>query len=258
MKRALTRRPWLATIAAILLVLAAWAIATWTGAVSDLLLPTPDELWEGAADLAMNGYKGHSLGGQIGISLFRVALGFGAGTLVGTLLGLVMGTSPTVDALAAPFIEFLRPLPQLAYLVLLIVWFGIGETPKVVLLFLAALPVSAVAARDGVRNVSAIRILAAQSLGASRAQIFAHVILPSALGEIFIGARLSIGIVYATLIAAEMIAGSNGVGWMILDAGRFLRSDYVVAGILLIAVMGMALDRALLLAQRRIVHWAGK
>jgi taurine transport system permease protein len=127
-----------------------------------------------------------------------------------------------------------------------------------VLLFLAALPVSAVAARDGVRNVSPQRVQAAQSLGASRLQIFRHVVLPSALGEIFIGARLSIGIVYATLIAAEMIAGSSGIGWLILDAGRFLRSDYVVAGILLIAVMGMGLDRGLLLAQRRIVHWAGK
>jgi taurine transport system permease protein len=101
-------------------------------------------------------------------------------------------------------------------------------------------------------------VLAARSLGASRAQIFRHVVLPSALGEIFIGARLSIGIVYATLIAAEMIAGSSGIGWLILDAGRFLRSDYVVAGILLIAVMGIALDRLLILAQHRIVHWAGR
>ncbi|HEX3984814.1 MAG TPA: ABC transporter permease [Acidisoma sp.] len=254
----LHRHPWVVTLASIAVVLAAWAIATYTGAVSDLLLPTPDELWEGAADLVLNGYKGYSLGGHIGISLLRVALGFGFGSLIGTLLGLGMGVSPRLDALAAPFIEFLRPLPQLAYLVLLIIWFGIGETPKIILLFLAALPVSAVAARDGVRNVAPERVLAAQSLGASRGQIFLHVVLPSALGEIFIGARLSIGIVYATLIAAEMIAGANGIGWLILDAGRFLRSDYVIAGILIIAVMGIGLDRGLLIAQRRLVHWAGK
>ena len=108
------------------------------------------------------------------------------------------------------------------------------------------------------RQVSPLRLQAAQSLGASRSQIFLHIVLPSALGDIFIGARLSIGIVYATLIAAEMIAGSSGIGWLILDAGRFLRSDYVIAGILVIAAMGIALDRGLLLAQRRIVHWAGK
>jgi taurine transport system permease protein len=109
-----------------------------------------------------------------------------------------------------------------------------------------------------VRQVSPERVLAARSLGASSRQIFFHVVLPSALGEIFIGARLSIGIVYATLIAAEMIAGASGIGWLILDAGRFLRSDYVIAGILIIAAMGIALDRGLLFAQRRIVHWAGK
>jgi taurine transport system permease protein len=254
----LHRRPWIVTLISITAVLGAWAGATYGGLVSDLLLPTPDELWDGAADIVVNGYKGYSLGAHIGLSLMRVAVGFGIGTILGTLLGLGMGMSEVLDALAAPFIEFLRPLPQLAYLVLLIIWFGIGETPKIVLLFLAALPVSAIAARDGVRNVSAERVLAAQSLGASRVQIFLHVVLPSALGEIFIGARLSIGIVYATLIAAEMIAGASGIGWLILDAGRFLRSDYVIAGVLLIAAMGIALDRGLLLLQRRVVHWAGK
>ncbi|GAB0119228.1 ABC transporter permease [Acidisoma sp. 7E03] len=258
MSRLLHRHPWIVTLVSIMAVLGAWVGATYGGLVSDLLLPTPDELWDGATDLALNGYKGYSLGAHIGLSLLRVGLGFGFGTIVGTLLGLAMGMSEVVDALAAPFIEFLRPLPQLAYLVLLIIWFGIGETPKIVLLFLAALPVSAVAARDGVRNVSAERVRAAQSLGASRAQIFFHVVLPSALGEIFVGARLSVGIVYATLIAAEMIAGASGIGWLILDAGRFLRSDYVLAGVLLIAVMGILLDRGLLLVQRRIVHWAGK
>ncbi|GAB0112681.1 ABC transporter permease [Acidisoma sp. C75] len=254
----LSRHPSAVTLASIALVLGAWAGATYGGLVSDLLLPTPDELWSGAADLVLNGYKGYSLGAHIGLSLLRVAVGFGLGTLIGTLLGLAMGMSEVVDALAAPFIEFLRPLPQLAYLVLLIIWFGIGETPKIVLLFLAALPVSAIAARDGVRGVSAERVRAAQSLGAGRGQIFLHVVLPSALGEIFIGARLSIGIVYATLIAAEMIAGANGIGWLILDAGRFLRSDYVLAGILMIAAMGIALDRGLAFMQRRIVHWAGR
>ncbi len=183
MKSFLLRHPWIVTVASICLVLGAWAGATYGGLVSDLLLPTPDELWDGAADLVVNGYKGYSLGAHIGISLWRVALGFGFGSIVGTLLGLGMGVSPKLDALAAPFIEFLRPLPQLAYLVLLIIWFGIGETPKIMLLFLAALPVSAVAARDGVRNVSPERVRAAQSLGASQWQIFIHVVLPSALAR---------------------------------------------------------------------------
>jgi len=157
-----------------------------------------------------------------------------------------------------PLIEFLRPLPQLGYVVLLIVWFGIGETSRYVLLFLAALPVAAVAARAGVRNVSPQRILVARTLGASEWQIFRHVIFPSALAEIVTGARLAVGIVYATLIAAEIIAGSTGIGWMILDAGRFLRSDYVFVGIILIGLLGLTLDRSLLLVEARIVHWTGR
>lgn len=141
---------------------------------------------------------------------------------------------------------------------LLIVWFGIGETSRIVLLFLAALPVAAVAARSGVRNVSRQRIQVARSPGASEWQIFRHVIFPSALEEIFAGARLAIGIVYGTLIAAEIIAGNTGIGWMILDAGRFLRSDYVFVGIGLIGLLGLALDRLLLAVQARAVHWSGK
>ncbi len=177
---------------------------------------------------------------------------------MGTALGLWMGVSRTVDALAAPFVEFLRPLPQLAYLVLLILWFGIGETSKVLLLFLAALPVAAVAARDGVRAASGPRIMAARTLGAGRWAVFRFVVLPSALPEIVVGARLGLGIVYGTLIAAEIIAGSTGIGWMILDAGRFLRSDYVFVGVAIIGAAGIGLDRLLVLAERRLVHWAGK
>jgi taurine transport system permease protein len=102
------------------------------------------------------------------------------------------------------------------------------------------------------------RVRVARALGASPAQIFRHVIFPSALPEIFIGARLAVGIVYATLIAAEIIAGSNGIGWLVFDAGRFLRSDYVFVGVLLIGLMGLGLDFALRTIERKIVHWAGK
>ena len=249
--------PWLITMLSAGLVLATWAAATSGGLVSDLFLPGPGEVWDAFGDLAREGYKGRSLLDHVGLSLLRVGAGFATGALAGTVLGLGMGYAPRLDALAAPFIEFLRPLPQLAYLVLLIVWLGIGEASKITLLFLAALPVSAVAARDGVRNVPVERLRAARALGASGWQVFLHVVAPSALPEILTGARLSLGVVYATLIAAEIIAGSSGIGWMILDAGRFLRSDYVFAGIVVIGLMGLAMDRALLLLQRRAVHWSG-
>lgn len=239
-------------------VVAVWVGLTWNETVSDLFLPGPGEMWSAFLDMIENGYKSRTLLEHISDSLTRVLVGFGTGAVIGTALGLAMGYLPVVDALCAPFIEFLRPLPQLAYLVLLIIWLGIGETSKITLLFLAALPISAVAARDGVRNVAITRLQMAQSLGANRWQIFRHVIFPSSLSEIFTGARLAIGAVYGTLIAAEIIAGTTGIGWLILDAGRFLRSDYVFVGIFMIGVMGIALDRILLTAERRIVHWAGR
>jgi taurine transport system permease protein len=251
-------RPWLASTLTVAVIVALWIGLSWVGVVSDLFLPGPDELWSALLDLLQEGYKSRPLWEHVEDSLIRVLVGFGTGAFFGTLLGLLMGYFATVDALAAPFIEFLRPLPQLAYLVLLIIWLGIGETSKITLLFLAALPVSAVAARDGVRNVAEARLCVAQSLGASRWQIFRHVVFPSALAEIFTGARLAVGIVYGTLIAAEIIAGTSGIGWMILDAGRFLRSDFVFVGILIIGLMGIALDRLLLTVETRVVHWAGR
>jgi taurine transport system permease protein len=251
-------RPWLATVLTACALIALWLWLTLGGVVSDLFLPPPGELWDAFVDLIQNGYKSRPLWEHVADSLIRVFVGFGAGAAIGTILGLAMGYFRTIDALAAPFVEFLRPLPQLAYLVLLIIWLGIGETSKITLLFLAALPVSAVAARDGVRNVSKARIRVAQSLGASEWQIFRHVVFPSALAEIFTGARLAVGIVYGTLIASEIIAGTSGIGWMILDAGRFLRSDYVFVGILIIGFMGIALDRLLLAVEMRWVHWQGR
>jgi taurine transport system permease protein len=252
------RSPWIATAVSVVVLVVGWIYLSWGGVVSDLFLPGPDELWDAAVDLVQNGYKSAPLWQHIADSLIRVFAGFGTGAVVGTLLGLAMGYFPTVDALGAPFVQFLRPLPQLAYLVLLIVWLGIGETSKITLLFLAALPVSAVAARDGVRNVSVARLRVAQSLGANQWQVFRYVVFPSAMAEIFTGARLAVGIVYGTLIAAEIIAGNDGIGWLILDAGRFLRSDYVFVGILIIGVMGVVLDRLLIAIEARIVHWAGK
>jgi taurine transport system permease protein len=246
------------TLASLGVLLLLWCAVTESGLVNELFLPGPALLWDGTLDLIENGYRSRTIWEHAGLSLMRVLAGFGTGAVVGTLLGLAMGASRRIEAFFNPLVEFFRPLPQLAYLVLLVVWFGIEERAQIVLLFLTALPVSAIAARDGVRSVSLLRLQAARSLGASQWQVFRYVVFPSSLHEIFTGARLAIGVVYATLIAAEIIAGSTGLGWMILDAGRFMRSDYVFAGIIAIGIAGLLLDRLLLLVEHRIVHWAGK
>ena len=249
---------WAITALSVAVIVIAWICATMGGLVDELFVPSPASLWEAAVDLVVHGYKSRTIWEHAALSLERVLAGFLTGAFAGTLVGLGMGYNRYLQAIFSPFVEFLRPLPQLAYLVLLIVWFGIGETPQIILLFLTAFPVSAIAAMDGVKSVSRQRIQVAHSLGASEWQVFRYVIFPSALHEIFTGARLAIGVVYATLIAAEIISGSTGLGWVILDAGRFLRSDYVFVGVLAIGIMGLVLDYILVTLEHRIVHWAGK
>jgi taurine transport system permease protein len=246
------------TILSLAILVLIWITITEARLVDELFLPGPALLWSGLLDLLENGYRSRTIWEHVGLSLERVVAGFVTGAIVGTLLGLAMGYNRRIEAFFNPLVEFFRPLPQLAYLVLLIVWFGIEETAQIILLFLTALPVSAIAARDGVKSVALQRMQAARSLGASEWQVFRYVVFPSSLHEIFTGARLALGIVYATLIAAEIIAGSTGIGWMILDAGRFLRSDYVFVGIIAIGLMGLVFDWLLLTIEHRVVHWAGK
>ena len=177
MKGAARVRGWFAThwpaMVSLGFIAAMWTIATQLDWVSDLFLPGPDEVWSAFLDILQNGYKSRSLWDHAGLSLERVLTGFVTGAVAGTLLGLGMGYNRKIEALFSPFIEFLRPLPQLSYLVLLIVWFGIGELPQILLLFLTALPVSAVAAMDGVKSTSVQRMQVARTLGASEWHIFA-------------------------------------------------------------------------------------
>jgi taurine transport system permease protein len=138
------------------------------------------------------------------------------------------------------------------------VWFGIGELSKFLLIYLSTLLTIVVAAAAAVQSVSEARVRAALSLGVKRRQLFFHVILPSTLPELFTGVRVGIGIGWTTLIAAEMIAASSGLGWMVINASQYLRTDVVMLGILLLGITGYLLDIALVTGQRLTIHWMGK
>jgi taurine transport system permease protein len=235
----------------------AWFLAAQLKLVDPLFLPGPIEVFETAVELARDGYRQVSLWMHIAVSIGRALLAFFVATLVGVPLGLLMGRSPVVGAVLDPFVQFLRPLPKLALIPLVVVWFGIGEFSKFFLIFLATLLTVLVSAAAAVQSVPVGRIRAAQSLGASERQLFRHVILPSAVPEIFTGIRVAIGIGWTTLIAAEMIASSSGLGWMVMNASSYLRTDVVMLGIVLLGTIGYFLDVALVKAQRRIVHWSG-
>ena len=151
-----------------------------------------------------------------------------------------------------------RPIPPLAYLPLTIIWFGIGETQKIILIYLAIFAPMALAARAGVRSVAIEQIHAAYSMGASRAQVIRNVILPAALPEILIGMRIGIGFGWTTLVAAEMVAATAGLGYMVLSASEFLVTEVVILGILIIGAVAYLFDLGMRWLERRLVPWKGK
>jgi taurine transport system permease protein len=188
----------------------------------------------------------------------RVFGAFAIAVALGIPIGILMGTSRIARGIFDPPIEFYRPLPPLAYLPLMIVWFGIGETSKIILLFLAIFAPVTLAARAGVRSISQEQIQAALSMGASRAQVIRHIIMPGALPEILVGLRIGMGVGWTTLVAAEMVAADAGLGKMVFNASNFLRTDVVILGILLIGFVAFAFELTLRWFERWAVPWKGK
>ncbi len=221
-------------------------------------LPSPEAVAARFVDIAQNGYRGSSLWAHLGISLQRVILGFFFGALVGIPLGYAMGLSGWFRGWFDPIVEFMRPVPPLALIPLVIIWAGIGETGKVILLFLAALWIMAIAARAGVSGVAISKVHAAYSLGASKAQIMRHVIVPNSLPEIFTGARVAMGVCWGTVVAAELVAAEQGAGMMIMVASKFQLTDIVIMGIILIGIIGFGIDILMRLAEKALVPWKGK
>ncbi|WP_146584759.1 ABC transporter permease [Puniceibacterium confluentis] len=221
-------------------------------------LPSPEAVAARFVDIARDGYRDSTLWEHLGFSLFRVVVGFLFGALVGIPLGYAMGLSAWFRGWFDPIVEFMRPVPPLALIPLVIIWAGIGETGKIILLFLAALWIMAIAARSGVSGVNIAKVHAAYSLGASKAQIMRHVIVPNSLPEIFTGARVAMGVCWGTVVAAELVAAEKGAGMMIMVASKFQLTDIVIMGIILIGVIGFGIDMLMRWAERILVPWKGK
>jgi taurine transport system permease protein len=243
------------TIAVLLL---AWTWVTEREWVKPLFLPTPAAVWRQFADYAMGRANDQSLAVHLGASTARVGLAFLLACLTGIPLGIAMGVSRWARGIADPVLEFYRPLPPLAYLPLIIIWCGIGELPKVLLIYLSCLAPLALAARSGVRSAAIEQIRAAASMGATRGQLIRFVLLPAALPEILVGMRIAVGFGWTTLVAAEMVAASRGMGQLVLNASNFLRTDIVVMGILVIGTVAYMMDLVMRRLEARFVPWKGR
>ncbi|WP_168789713.1 ABC transporter permease subunit [Paraburkholderia aromaticivorans] len=245
----------LITVAAFI---ALWFAATNLHWIKPLFLPSPQAVYAKFIYVATEGFANSTLAQHTGISLLRVFGAFALACLTAIPVGVMMGVSRFARGAFDPPIEFYRPLPPLAYLPLIIIWFGIGEFSKVLLIYLAIFAPLAIAARAGVRSVSIEQIHAAYSMGASRTQVVLYVILKSAMPEIFTGMRIGIGVGWTTLVAAEMVASSSGLGFMVLNAAEFLASDVVIMGIIVIGFFALCFDLLMRYIERVLVPWKGK
>lgn len=235
-----------------------WYAITALNWVNPLFLPSPSAVWSAFIEILNNGYKGNSLVYHIFQSMFRLVTALILAIATAVPLGMVCGFSKPVRAALDPIIEFYRPLPPLAYYTLLVIWLGIQDPSKIALLFLAAFAPLFLAVVSGVERISVDRINGARSLGASGWQLFLHVIFPSCLPEIFTGLRTAIGVSYSTLVAAEMVAATSGIGWMVLDASKFLRSDVIFVGIIIMGVIAILIDTVIRWVQKTQLPWIGR
>ena len=221
-------------------------------------LPSPEAVAAASSRSPGHGYQNYTLWEHLGLVADAGARGLVLGSLVGIPLGYAMGLSGWFRGWFDPIVEFMRPVPPLALIPLVIIWFGIWETGKIVLLFLAALWIMTIAARAGVSGVNITKVHAAYSLGASKRQILRHVIMPNSLPEIFTGARVAMGVCWGTVVAAELVAAQKGAGMMIIAASKFQLTDIVLMGIILIGIIGFGIDVLMRIAERKLVPWKGR
>ncbi|BCJ89671.1 taurine ABC transporter permease [Terrihabitans soli] len=245
----------LATLFALLL---AWWGITAAGLVKPLFLPGPVAVLSQFVTVTTTGYVDATLVQHLIASLGRVFAALVASALIGVPIGFAIGLSRIGRGILDPLLEILRPIPPLAYLPLVIIWFGIGEVSKVLIIGIAMLAPIALSTASGVRAVSSDYIEAARLLGASETQIIRQIIFPSALPQILTGVRIALGAGWSTLVAAELVAATRGLGFMIQSAAQFLVTDVVIMGILVIAAVAFLLETLVRIAERLLVPWHGK
>ena len=246
------------SIVTVIALVALWFLVTNMGWVKPLFLPTPQAVFQQFYEYLTGQANDKALWQHFLASMFRVFSAFLLACVTAIPVGIAMGMSRFWRGIFDPPLEFYRPLPPLAYLPLIIIWFGIDELPKVLLIFLSCFAPLALAARSGMRSASQEQINAAYSMGASYMQVIRHVILPSALPDILVGMRIAIGFGWTTLVAAEMVAANMGLGQMVLNASNFLRTDIVIMGIIVIGVVAYLFDLLMRWLERRLVPWKGR
>ncbi|MFM9106528.1 MAG: ABC transporter permease subunit [Chloroflexota bacterium] len=242
-----TLLPWLVPVSAI----AVWQLLCWRGVIPPTVLPEPAAVARAAASLVAGG----RLGEHVLVSANRALLGLAIGGTIGFALGMINGAMPRCGRLFDSTVQMLRTVPHLALIPLVILWFGIGEASRVFLVSLGVLFPIYINTYHGVRNVDPGLIEMAENYGVTRRDLFRQVILPGAMPSVLLGFRYALGIMWLTLIVAETISASNGIGYITMNAREFLQTDVLVFATLLYAGLGKLADVAARSLERRLLDW---
>lgn len=242
--------PWAAGTA-IAGILAVWETFSRSGIVSELYLPAPSAILFAGWEMVING----EVLANIQASMFRIAIGFITGSLLGILTGLALGFSRLAEAIGNPVIYSLYPIPKIALLPLIILWLGIGELSKVAIIGLGVFFPVVINTYAGVKNVDPLLIKVAVSFRATRAHIVSKVILPGAMPMIFAGLKLAAGTSLLLLVAAEMIAAKEGIGALILHYGDLMLTTKLMVGVLVLSLLGVVFNQILNWLEKRVIPW---
>lgn len=246
------------SVVSVVVVLLLWFALTNAGIISRKTLPSPQDIVGEARTLFADGYTGKPMIIHFRASLLRTLIGLGASLIIGIPIGLLVGESRLASAMLTPFFSFLRPVPAIAFIPLVILYFGIGEFSKVVLIFVTATLYIILNTSAGVKSVPAELIRAGRNVGLTRRQLFLYVILPASAPHVMTGVKTATAVSWALVVAAELVAAQEGLGYMIMDAATFFRLPDVYIAIALIGLIGLALEIAESMLENRLLHWRGK
>jgi sulfonate transport system permease protein len=231
--------------------LGVWWVLTELHLWSAYVLPTPGRVWSSTVEMTMSG----ELGEHVVISFGRVIVGFAIAFGLAFALGVVALLLPGVNGFLAPVLSFFKNVPPLSLIPLLILWFGIGETAKIIVIVLTAFFPMYMSIKKGLQACSPQLLEVGTSLHFSTAKTFVMIRVPNAVPDVLVGMRISLGFAWRALVGAEMIAAASGLGYLILDAQRMSRSDKVIVGIVTIGLLGILCDRLFSRAVRSTMHW---
>lgn len=245
------RTYWLLALVGLIVPLVLWWALAASGLVSKVFMPGPAQVWS----RVVTWFSEDKLIGDMAISVYRVTAGWALSALVALPLGVMIGTYRPIQALLEPLTDFIRYMPAVAFIPLVMLWVGIEESSKIAIIWIGTFFQMVLMIAEDVRRVPMAQIEAAQTMGATRSEIVSLVLIPSAKPAILDTLRVTMGWAWTYLVVAELVAANSGLGYAILKAQRFLQTDKIFAGIILIGLIGLLLDQLFRWLHRKAFRW---